>query len=293
MVIERQEHPLKKAAILTAKIESLKEYRRDLLAGKIELPSRYRVETPDRENEASQGNRASTYTQRLSEAIGRLEETRTHYENQSPSLRRKGPQLGPERSAPLMSWDERIKQNTPFGKADFEIVYKEFENKILAYISRLVNNPEQAKELAQDAFEKAYRTFNGGKTITVANVRAWIYRIATNTAFDALRRRKVIDWTPLTFDFKEDNEHSAEVLPIGYENNLLEKSVEDRELIEKVLRRMSPQYVQCIHLYFEQGFSMKELAEILDVSEPAAKMKASRARRQFKAIYAQQLQESA
>jgi RNA polymerase sigma-70 factor (ECF subfamily) len=84
------------------------------------------------------------------------------------------------------------------GIADFEEIFTRFQTPITNFVFRLVGNREQAYDLTQDVFVKAYRALSSGTTIQAAALSSWLYRIASNTATDALRRRRFISWLPLS-----------------------------------------------------------------------------------------------
>ena len=75
----------------------------------------------------------------------------------------------------------------------FEEIFSRYNTQIYNYLLGMVGNPEQAQDLTQDTFVKAYRALPRVKELILP---AWLYRIATNTALDALRHRKLIAWLP-------------------------------------------------------------------------------------------------
>jgi len=76
----------------------------------------------------------------------------------------------------------------------FDQIYDEYKTPIYNYVYHLVGDREQADDLTQDTFLKAFRALP--KMDGNLKLSAWLYRIATNTAYDALRRRKLIAWLP-------------------------------------------------------------------------------------------------
>ncbi|NLE77596.1 MAG: sigma-70 family RNA polymerase sigma factor [Chloroflexi bacterium] len=154
----------------------------------------------------------------------------------------------------------------------FEQVFREHGPSIAAYLSRLVDDQQQAEELAQDAFLKAYRAL--APLPAEANVRAWLYRIATNCAYDALRRRRRFQWLP----FRSD--HSGSVNP-----GALDERVAERDAVRQALRQLPPPYRISLVLYAVEGFSTQEIGEMLHVSANTAKVRIFRARQMFQAAY--------
>lgn len=195
------------------------------------------------------------------------------------------------------------------GLADFEDIFTRFQTPLTNFVFRLVGNREQAYDLTQDVFVKAYRALASGTTIQAAALSSWLYRIASNTATDALRRKRLINWLPLSL-FNEDrgvgagmpgaenptqqltNEEalaaSAQTFSGGYDGGRFEQRVADREVVERVLRRLPEKYAACLLLYEHEGFSCAEIAEVLKVSPSAVKMRLMRARERFIALYKQE-----
>jgi RNA polymerase sigma-70 factor (ECF subfamily) len=196
------------------------------------------------------------------------------------------------------------------GLADFEDIFTRFQTPLTNFVYRLVGNREQAYDLTQDVFVKAFRALSAGTTIQAAALSSWLYRIASNTATDALRRRRLINWLPLSL-FNEDRGVGAgmpgadnttqqqataeENLAAtatnfvgGYDGGRFEQRVADREVVERVLRRLPSKYATCLLLYEHEGFSCAEIAEVLKVSPSAVKMRLMRARERFIALYKQE-----
>src|SRR5258708_21652263 len=95
--------------------------------------------------------------------------------------------------------------------ADFEVIFLRFQGPITNFIYHLIGNREQACDLAQDVFVKAYKALLNGTVVQPGALSAWLYRIAANTTTDTLRRRRLIAWLPLSL-FNEDRGIGAGVL---------------------------------------------------------------------------------
>jgi RNA polymerase sigma-70 factor (ECF subfamily) len=198
------------------------------------------------------------------------------------------------------------------GVDDFEDIFIRFQTPISNFIYRLVGNREQAFDLAQDVFVKAYRALSGGATIQGGALSSWLYRIASNTATDALRRRRLISWLPLSL-FNDDRgvgagmpgvdngfgqqglseEHLASAMGAftsGYDGGRFEQRVADREIVERVLKRLPEKYAACLVLYEHEGFSCAEIADVLHVTPSAVKMRLMRARERFISMYQQEME---
>ncbi|MEO7000607.1 MAG: RNA polymerase sigma factor [Ktedonobacterales bacterium] len=209
--------------------------------------------------------------------------------------------------------EEREHEVSPdvVGVADFEDIFTRFQTPLINFVFRLVGNREQACDLTQDVFVKAYKALSGGTTIQRGALSSWLYRIASNTATDALRRRRLISWLPLSL-FNEDRGVGAgmpgadsmnsqqgpseellngatSAFSSGYDGGRFEQRVADREVVERVLKKLPPKYATCLLLYEHEGFSCAEIAEVLNVSPSAVKMRLMRARERFITLYQQEV----
>lgn len=209
--------------------------------------------------------------------------------------------------------EEQEEEETPaqmggelVGVADFEALFQRYQTPIINFVFRLVGNREQAYDLAQDVFVKAYKALAGGTKIHAGALSSWLYRIAANTATDALRRKRLIAWLPLSL-FNEDrgvggvgesggsgaeeNFPGAASLYDGgsYNGGRFEQRVADREIVDAVLGKLPEKYSVCLLLYEHEGFSCNEIADILKVSPSAVKMRLMRARERFIALYQQEV----
>ena len=205
--------------------------------------------------------------------------------------------------------------------ADFEAIFLRFQTPITNYIYHLIGNREQAYDLAQDVFVKAYKALLNGTVVQPGALSAWLYRIATNTTTDSLRRRRLISWLPLSL-FNEDRGIGAGVLSDaggtadgftnpneeghnenragsvsalyernGYDGGRFENSVADKEVVERVMKQLQPKYAVCLWLYENDGLSCAEIADVLNISSSAVKMRLMRARERFIGLYKKEVGE--
>jgi RNA polymerase sigma-70 factor, ECF subfamily len=156
----------------------------------------------------------------------------------------------------------------------FERIYDEYKTPIYNYIYHLVGNREQADDLTQDTFLKAFKALP--KMDANLKLSAWLYRIATNTAYDALRRRKLIAWMPW-----QDLDHE----PADVDSADPQETIGTTELVQAALKRMPRHYRAALLLYTQEGFSYAEIAATLSIAESGVKMYLSRARHSFREHY--------
>ena len=200
--------------------------------------------------------------------------------------------------------------------ADFEAIFLRFQGPITNFIYHLIGNREQASDLAQDVFVKAYKALLGGTIVQPGALSAWLYRIAANTTTDTLRRRRLISWLPMSL-FNEDRGIGAGILSDsgstasdsfsvnsedcssdgrsssiislyergGYDGGRFENRVADREIVERIFKQLPPKYAVCLWLYENDGLSCTQIAEVLNISASAVKMRLMRARERFITLY--------
>jgi RNA polymerase sigma-70 factor (ECF subfamily) len=106
------------------------------------------------------------------------------------------------------------------------------------------------------------------------NPSAWLYRIATNLAYDALRRRRLLSWLPLS---------SSERTPA------FEGSVGTADSVRRCLARLHPRDAEALLLYEYAGLSCAEIGALAGVEASAVRMRLSRARTKFRAMYKKEL----
>lgn len=155
-------------------------------------------------------------------------------------------------------------------QAAFAQLFEQYRAPILNYLHRMVSDRALAEDLTQDTFIKAYNALP--RTKPDLAFKAWLYRIATNTAISHLRRGKIIKWLPFLSDRETPDEH-------------IEKSVSRKMDINEALSKLPQHYATALLLRHYQGLSLAETAQALDVTENAAKLRLFRARKAFAKVY--------
>jgi RNA polymerase sigma-70 factor, ECF subfamily len=177
---------------------------------------------------------------------------------------------------------DQIQGNAGDFEENFARLYEKYKAQISAYIYHLVDNSEQADDLTQDTFIKAYRALpQMGANLQFA---AWLYRIATNTALDALRRRKRIVWIPWHAVENDAGDEVGEDPQGRFADGRTER-------VRLVIARLPHKYRVPLLLYHLRDLSYREIAQVLGMSEETVRTRLYRARRQFRAIYLDLLRE--
>jgi RNA polymerase sigma-70 factor (ECF subfamily) len=152
----------------------------------------------------------------------------------------------------------------------FELLVGRYQAPLFRYLRGLVGDQEQARDLLQETFLRAYRSI--GSLEDAGLLRSWLYRIAHNQAYSALRRRRLISWLPLSF-----GQQVGTPAP--------DRSAIEAAQVEAALARVPVQQRAPLLLHLVGGFSYAEVAELLQVSEGTVRMRISRGRAAFRAAY--------
>jgi RNA polymerase sigma-70 factor (ECF subfamily) len=163
-----------------------------------------------------------------------------------------------------------------------EVIYKSFYGYLMAIISRYTNNKIDSEELVNDSFIKVFKSVNKF-TYTNADLgleksfKAWIARIASRTAIDFLRKKRVF----LSIDDVAEN-----VEPITSVNVISELNVKD---ILKLLNALPETQRLVFNLYEIEGFSHQEISSMLNIPESSSRVYLVRAKQKLRSIYSQTL----
>jgi RNA polymerase sigma-70 factor (ECF subfamily) len=160
---------------------------------------------------------------------------------------------------------------------NFELIVKTHQERVRNTVYSLVKNQQDADDLAQEVFIQVYASMPQFRRD--AELSTWIYRIAVNKALDFLRkkkRKKRLAQLVSLFGFGEDQE---EVVP-GTENDP-HQNVEDlqrREVLQSALEQLPENQKTAIVLSKYQGFSNREISDIMGLSVSAVESLIHRAK---------------
>ena len=150
-----------------------------------------------------------------------------------------------------------------------------YQNYVFTLALRIVKNREDAEEVAQDAFIKAYKylaDFKGASRFTT-----WLYTIVNNTAISFLRKKR-LDIYSL------DNEkvfEAADNMDSGKRSDMVEQKSKI-SMVNEAIRLLSAEDAHIITLFYKAEQSLEETAQILGVEVNAAKVRLHRARGRLK-----------
>lgn len=162
---------------------------------------------------------------------------------------------------------------------DFAAAYMTHRSAIYAYVRRMIANEADAEDLTVVAFEKALRAWANHPPEN--ELRPWLFRIATNTCLDELRRRQRVRWQP--WETFVGLFHPSQVAPDDPERETLrnESTIQVRAALDK----LAPRDRAALILREYQGLSVEEVARAIGITPATAKVVLFRARERLRAAY--------
>ena len=161
-------------------------------------------------------------------------------------------------------------------RAEFDRLFTEYAAPIYNYALRMVGDADRAADIAQDTFIKAYRKLD--TLADAGSARAWLYRIATNTAFDEMRRRRN---TVRMNDHETGPLEQADGGP-GPETQVLSGLLDER--IGRALLRLRPNHRQCLILSDVEDMNAQQIGEVMEMSSGAVRVLLCRARGEMRRL---------
>lgn len=147
----------------------------------------------------------------------------------------------------------------------FDSLVTRYRGKVYGMCYHLVQNEQDAWDLAQEAFIKAWRALASFKGD--ASFYTWIYRIAHNSTYDWLRKRKIEGAGEFDDERQAGVAAGAETVPKG--EHRPDEALKNRELgarIQQAIDQLSPDHRTAILLREVEGFSYEEIAQIMESS---------------------------
>jgi RNA polymerase sigma-70 factor, ECF subfamily len=158
----------------------------------------------------------------------------------------------------------------------FEQLVRRHQQRVFGLVGGILRRPEDVEDIAQQVFLKAYLGLK--KFDQRAAFSTWLYKIAVNECWDYLRKKKV---RPLLYEADLSEEQVSRLDGIAsLERPPASPSerVEAREALDRVLEALSEPDRQLLMLKEIEGFSVQELAEILELNVNTVKVRLFRAR---------------
>ena len=170
-----------------------------------------------------------------------------------------------------MTDEELIKKCTCGDLLAQKAFYEKFAGKMYGVCLRYMNGDDEAQDVLQDGFIKVYDNLH--KYENKGSLEGWVRRIIVNTALDQIRKNKKY----------MDN---VDVDTVGYllvDKSFIVEELEADDLL-KIINKLPGGYRVVFNLFAIEGYSHKEIAAKLEISESTSKSQYSRARKILRAV---------
>lgn len=182
--------------------------------------------------------------------------------------------------------DEELMLRVQDGEATcFDVLVERYKTRLFNYLLRLVGDRDEAEEVAQEAFVKAY--IHAGKYKTIAKFSTWLYTIATNLVRNRMRSRSRAPqifslWGKNRYDGDEEKQFD-----IPDSERTPDEKMNDRELsdvINQAIGRIPEKYRESFVLREINQLSYEEIAAVTGLKLGTVRSRINRARNYFRQI---------
>lgn len=151
---------------------------------------------------------------------------------------------------------------------EFEIIYSKHYSEIYVYALSLCKNHDLAQDLVSETFYKALLSLKESND----HLKYWLFRVCKNLYLDYLKKNKHL---------QQIDKHTDKLV---VEERTLDKIIlnEERKKVYYEVLKLQPSYKEIIILYYYCGFSLKEIAPLINSSEGAARTLLFRGRKALK-----------
>lgn len=156
----------------------------------------------------------------------------------------------------------------------FEELVRRYQDRVYRFVLRMIGSREESLDLAQETLLKAFQGLPRWRP--QAQFSTWLFQIARNTAIDALRRRKLVEYVPIGDDVDLPDQG------LSPESQL--QLVQRCRNLQAALLRLSPEHREVLLLREVEEMAYDEIAETLGLPEGTVKSRLARARLELLAI---------
>ncbi|OPZ14756.1 MAG: ECF RNA polymerase sigma-E factor [Bacteroidetes bacterium ADurb.BinA245] len=170
---------------------------------------------------------------------------------------------------------EIINQVVGGNQQAYALLVNRYQEYVFTLVLRIVKNREDAEEVSQDVFIKAYKNLNSFRGDS--KFSTWLYTIVNNTGISFLRKRKLEIYSL-------DNEavfERADNIDSGVSANVIEQKSK-QAMVNEAIALLSPEDALAITLFYKAEQSLEEMAKAMGIETNAAKVRLHRARTRLK-----------
>jgi RNA polymerase sigma factor (sigma-70 family) len=164
----------------------------------------------------------------------------------------------------------------------FTHLVNRYKDMVFTLSLKMVNNKEEAEEIAQDTFIKVFNSLNKFKGDS--KFSTWIYRITYNTCLDRIRKNKKEKTVSYIEDFSEHQAKAIKTIFDSIDENERNKAIED------CLKELPPEDAFLLTLYYFDDKSIDEISKVINTSVDNIKVKLFRIRKKVAVIFKKKLE---
>lgn len=155
----------------------------------------------------------------------------------------------------------------------FSVLLDRYSRPLYSLIVQIVGCPEDAEELLQDVFLKAYRNLSGYKR--ESKLSTWLYRIAYNVAISATRKKKQ--------EFLYIEESTINNVPDEKAHEVIDLAADEEQIkcLVRAIDHLSAEEKALITLFYYEDKSIEEIGEVMKLSVSNVKVKLHRTRKKL------------
>jgi RNA polymerase sigma-70 factor, ECF subfamily len=184
-------------------------------------------------------------------------------------------------SKPAAGADDRelVRRAQEEDQEAYEELVRRHQHRVFAVAGGILRRREDVEDIAQQVFVKAY--FSLKRFDQRAAFSTWLYRITVNECWDLLRKKKV---RPLVYESDLSEEQARQIVSSEAKGSTgpdISERLEARQRVERLLEGLDERDRLMLILKEVEGFSIEEIAEVLDLNANTVKVRLFRARRRI------------
>jgi RNA polymerase sigma-70 factor (ECF subfamily) len=176
--------------------------------------------------------------------------------------------------------DEELALRVQGGHTDsFAVLVERYEAKLMRYARKFLRDPDDAKDIVQEVFIKAYENIQSFDA--TRRFSPWIYRIAHNEFVNAIKKRARGPVLGIDLDVIFPHLVAGETA----DDIALERDT--RQILESCLDELDPKYREPLVLYYFEGLSYKDMADVLHIPMSTVGVRLARGKSMLQKVAAQ------